>query len=39
MKENILSPTYPESVEEGVIANWKKSEGEIIAQDEVLSRN
>ena len=37
MKENILSPTYPESVEEGVIANWKKSEGEIIAQDEVLA--
>ena len=23
MKEKILSPTYPESVEEGVIANWK----------------
>ena len=37
MKENILSPTYPESVEEGVIANWKKLEGEIITQDEVLA--
>ena len=37
MKENILSPTYPESVEEGVIANWKKLEGEIIIQDEVLA--
>ena len=37
MKENILSPTYPESVEEGVIANWKKLEGEVIIQDEVLA--
>ena len=37
MKENILSPTYPESVEEGVIANWKKLEGEMIIQDEVLA--
>ena len=37
MKENILSPTYPESVEEGVIASWKKLEGEIIIQDEVLA--
>ena len=37
MKENILSPTYPESVEEGVIANWKKLEGEIFIQDEVLA--
>ena len=37
MKEKILSPTYPESVEEGVIANWKKLEGEMIAQDEVLA--
>ena len=37
MKEKILSPTYPESVEEGVIANWKKLEGEIIIQDEVLA--
>ena len=37
MKEKILSPTYPESVEEGVIASWKKLEGEIIIQDEVLA--
>ena len=37
MKENILSPTYPESVEEGVIASWKKLEGELIIQDEVLA--
>ena len=37
MKEKILSPTYPESVEEGVIANWKKLEGEMITQDEVLA--
>ena len=37
MKENILSPTYPESVKEGVIANWKKLEGEMIIQDEVLA--
>ena len=37
MKEKILSPTYPESVEEGVIANWKKLEGEMIIQDEVLA--
>ena len=37
MKEKILSPTYPESVEEGVIASWKKLEGELIIQDEVLA--
>ena len=37
MKEKILSPTYPESVEEGVIANRKKLEGEMIIQDEVLA--
>ena len=37
MKEKILSPTYPESVEVGVIANWKKLEGEMIIQDEVLA--
>ena len=37
MKKKILSPTYPESVEEGVIANWKKLEGEMIIQDEVLA--
>ena len=37
MKEKIITPTYPESVEEGVIANWKKLEGEMIIQDEVLA--
>ena len=37
MSEEIKSPTFPESVADGTIANWVKKEGEAVSQDEVLA--
>ena len=37
MKIEIKSPTFPESVADGTIANWLKKEGENISQDEVIA--
>ena len=31
------SPTFPESVADGTIANWVKKEGESVSQDEVIA--
>ena len=33
----IKSPTFPESVADGTIANWVKKEGELVKQDEVIA--
>jgi 2-oxoglutarate dehydrogenase E2 component (dihydrolipoamide succinyltransferase) len=33
----IKSPTFPESVADGTIANWVKQEGEFVKQDEVIA--
>jgi 2-oxoglutarate dehydrogenase E2 component (dihydrolipoamide succinyltransferase) len=33
----IKSPTFPESVADGTIANWVKKEGEPVKQDEVIA--
>ena len=37
MSEEIKSPTFPESVADGTIANWVKKEGEAVSQDEVIA--
>ena len=37
MSEEIKSPTFPESVADGTIANWVKKEGEVVSQDEVIA--
>ena len=37
MSEEIKSPTFPESVADGTIANWVKIEGEAVSQDEVIA--
>tara|TARA_Y100001970_G_scaffold24849_1_gene29680 strand:- start:5825 stop:6868 length:1044 start_codon:yes stop_codon:yes gene_type:complete len=37
MSTEIKSPTYPESVEDGVIAKWVVKEGEQAKQDEVIA--
>jgi len=37
MSEKIKSPTFPESVADGTIANWVKKEGEAVSQDEVIA--
>ena len=34
MVTEIKSPTYPESVADGTIANWVKKEGQEVKQDE-----
>ena len=36
MSTEIKSPTFPESVADGTIANWLKKEGETVNQDEVI---
>jgi len=36
MSIEIKSPTFPESVADGTIANWVKKEGEQVKQDEVI---
>lgn len=36
MSIEIKSPTFPESVADGIIANWVKKEGEQVKQDEVI---
>ena len=37
MSIEIKSPTFPESVADGTIANWLKKEGETVNQDEVIA--
>jgi len=37
MNIKIKSPTFPESVADGTIANWLKKEGETVNQDEVIA--
>ena len=37
MSEEIKSPTFPESVADGTVANWVKKEGEAVSQDEVIA--
>ena len=37
MQIEIKSPTFPESVADGTIANWVKKEGEPVKQDEVIA--
>ena len=37
MTIEIKSPTFPESVADGTVANWIKKEGESVAQDEILA--
>ena len=37
MNIEIKSPTFPESVADGTIANWLKKEGESVNQDEVIA--
>ena len=37
MSIEIKSPTFPESVADGTIANWVKQEGESVKQDEVIA--
>ncbi len=37
MSIEIKSPTFPESVADGTIANWLKKEGESVSQDEVIA--
>ena len=37
MSIDIKSPTFPESVADGTIANWLKAEGETVSQDEVIA--
>ena len=36
MTIEIKSPTFPESVADGTVANWVKKEGDSVAQDEIL---
>ena len=37
MATEIKSPTFPESVIDGTVANWIKKEGESVSQDEVIA--
>ena len=37
MTTEIKSPTYPESVSDGTIANWVKKEGQVVKQDEFIA--
>ena len=37
MSTEIKSPTFPESVADGTIANWVKKEGDYVKQDEVIA--
>ena len=37
MSTKIKSPTYPESVEDGVIAKWVVKEGQDAKQDDVIA--
>ena len=37
MTIEIKSPTFPESVADGTVANWLKKEGENVSQDEVIA--
>jgi len=37
MTIEIKSPTFPESVVDGTVANWLKKEGEAVDQDEVIA--
>ncbi|MDB9896627.1 2-oxoglutarate dehydrogenase complex dihydrolipoyllysine-residue succinyltransferase [Gammaproteobacteria bacterium] len=37
MATEVKSPTFPESVADGTIANWVKKEGEKVQQDEVIA--
>lgn len=37
MSVEIKSPTFPESVADGTIANWLKKEGDKVSQDEVIA--
>ncbi len=37
MVVEIKSPTYPESVADGTIANWVKKEGQSVRQDELIA--
>ena len=37
MSIKIKSPTFPESVADGTVANWLKKEGETVNQDEVIA--
>ena len=37
MTTEIKSPTFPESVADGTIANWVKKEGDHVKQDEVIA--
>ncbi len=37
MSIEIKSPTFPESVADGTVANWVKKEGELVEQDEVIA--
>ncbi len=36
MTTEIKAPTFPESVQDGVIANWHKQPGEAVSRDELL---
>ena len=37
MSIKIKSPTFPESIADGIVANWLKKEGENVNQDEVIA--
>ena len=37
MSIKIKSPTFPESVADGTVANWLKKVGESVKQDEVIA--
>ena len=37
MALKIKSPTFPESVSDGTVANWVKKEGETVLQDDVIA--
>ena len=37
MSIKIKSPTFPESVADGTVANWLKKEGEEVNQDDVIA--
>ena len=37
MAIEIKSPTFPESVADGTVANWLKKEGDQVNQDEIIA--
>ena len=37
MAIEIKSPTFPESVADGTVANWVKKEGDQVNQDEIIA--